>query len=80
MESMGLLLLHTVAESMKDMDREGRKVIGQLLDGESMGLLARLAGNPIRKIVPTQNGGTPLIKVSVDDAVVYSVADAVAKE
>lgn len=70
----------TAAESMKDMDREGRKVIGQLLDGESMDLLARLAGNPIRKIVPTQNGGTPLIKVSVDDAVVYSVADAVSKE
>jgi hypothetical protein len=45
------------ARAVPEMDREGRKVIGQLLDGESMDLLARLAGSPTRKMLPGQNGG-----------------------
>ncbi|KAL9180321.1 hypothetical protein ACHAXT_008291 [Thalassiosira profunda] len=68
------------ATSAPDMDKEGRKVIGQLIDGKSMDLLARLAGSPTRKMLPGQNGGTPLIKVTVDDCAIYSVADLVAKE
>jgi len=68
------------AASVPDMDKEGRKVIGQLLDSESMDLLARLAGSPTRKMLPGQNGGTPLAKVRVDDCTVSSVADLVTKE
>lgn len=68
------------ATSVPDMDKEGRKVIGQLFDSNSMDLLARLAGSPTRKMMPGQNGGTPLIKVTVDDCSIYSVADLVAKE
>ncbi|KAL3774886.1 hypothetical protein ACHAW5_007304 [Stephanodiscus triporus] len=62
------------ARAVPEMDGEGRKVIGQLLDGESMDVLARLAGSPTRKMLPGQNGGTPLIKVNVEDCAVYSVA------
>jgi hypothetical protein len=61
------------AASVSDMDKENRKVIGQLIDSNSMNVLARLAGSPTRKVLPGQNGGTPLIKVSVDDCVVSSV-------
>jgi len=68
------------AKPMPEMDKEGRKVIGQLLDATSMDLLARLSGSPTRKLIPTQTGGTPLIKVSVDDCSVSSVADLIAKE
>ena len=45
------------AKAVPDMDKEGRKVIGQLLDSKSMDLLARLAGSPTRKLIPGQNGG-----------------------
>lgn len=68
------------AKAIPNMDKEGRKVIGQLVDQKSMDLLARLSGSPTRKMIPGQNGGTPLIKVIVDDCAVYSVADLVAKE
>jgi len=68
------------ATSVSDMDKEGRKVVGQLIDSQSMDLLARLAGSPTRKMLPGQNGGTPLIKVTVDDCSIYSVADLIAKE
>ena len=57
------------ASSVPDMDKEGRKVIGQLIDDNSMNALARLAGSPTRKMLPGQNGGSPLIKVTVDDCV-----------
>jgi hypothetical protein len=92
------------AKDVLDMDKEGRKVIGQLIDGASMDLLARLAGSPTRKLIPGQNGGewfrahfafsahqyvithnnmfyvgTPLIKVTVEDCSVLSVADLVAE-
>lgn len=68
------------ASSVPDMDKEGRKVIGQIFDSDSMDLLARLAGSPTRKMIPGQNGGTPLSKVVVDDCAIYSVSDLVAKE
>jgi hypothetical protein len=42
---------------VKDMDYEGRKVIGQLLDVESMDTLSRLAGLATRKLLPGQGGG-----------------------
>ena len=45
------------ATSVPDMDKEGRKVIGQLFDSKSMDVLARLAGSPTRKMIPGQNGG-----------------------
>ena len=61
------------AAAIPDMDKEGRKVIGQLLDSNSMNLLARLSGSPTRKLLPGQSGGTPLIKVVVDDCSVAVV-------
>lgn len=66
--------------SLSVMDGEGRKVIGQLLDADSMDLLARLAGSPTRKLLPGQNGGTPLVKVTIDDSAVFPVMDLVTKE
>ena len=63
------------ASSVSDMDKEGRKVIGQLIDNNSMSVLARLAGSPTRKMLPGQSGGTPLIKVSIDECNVSSVKD-----
>ena len=59
------------ASAVPDMDREGRKVIGQLLDEPSMAFLARLAQLPTNKglkgIIPGQDGGPPLLKVVVTD-------------
>lgn len=65
----------TAAASVSDMDKEGRKVIGQLIDSNSMNVLARLAGSPTRKMLPGQTGGAPLIKVSVDDCSISPVKD-----
>jgi hypothetical protein len=51
------------------MDKEGRRVIGQLMDQESMAALARLASLPTKKgfkgVIPGQNSGPPLLKVSL---------------
>jgi len=63
------------AAGAPDMDKAGRKVIGQLLDAKSMDALARLAGSPTRKLLPTQKGGAPLIKVVVDESVVIAKSD-----
>lgn len=63
------------AAGTPDMDKAGRKVIGQLLDAQSMDALARLAGSPTRKLLPTQTGGAPLIKVVVDESVVIAKSD-----
>ena len=60
------------------MDREGRRVIGQLMDEESMATLARLASLPTKKgfkgVIPGQNAGPSLLKVSVDGVTTSSVA------
>lgn len=49
--------------------KERRKVIGQLMDKESMALLARLSSLPTKKglkgIIPGQNYGPPLLNVRV---------------
>ena len=49
--------IQITAKAVPEMDKEGRKVIGQLIDAKSMDLLARLAGSPTRKLIPGQNGG-----------------------
>jgi hypothetical protein len=60
------------------MDKEGRKVIGQVMDQPSMAFLARLAKLPTNKglkgVIPGLNFGPPLLKVSVTDIDVKSVA------
>ena len=57
------------ATNVASMDRESRKVIGQLMDEQSMAFLARLASTPTRKglkgIIPGQNAGPPLVKTSI---------------
>eukprot|EP00551_Chaetoceros_affinis_P008933 CAMPEP_0203671252 /NCGR_PEP_ID=MMETSP0090-20130426/7092_1 /ASSEMBLY_ACC=CAM_ASM_001088 /TAXON_ID=426623 /ORGANISM="Chaetoceros affinis, Strain CCMP159" /LENGTH=344 /DNA_ID=CAMNT_0050536279 /DNA_START=37 /DNA_END=1071 /DNA_ORIENTATION=- len=56
------------ANNVPSMDRD-RKVIGQIIDTESMDFLERLASLPTQKglkgVIPGQNSGPPLIKVSV---------------
>jgi len=58
-------------------NREGRRVIGQVLDEESMAFLARLVSLPTRKgikgVIPGQNSGPPLVKVSVRDITVKTL-------
>jgi hypothetical protein len=58
------------ASSVPSMDTEGRKVIGQALDNESMALIMRLASIPTNKgikgVLPGLNYGPPLIKVSIE--------------
>ena len=63
------------ASSLPDADKEERKVIGQLIDSKSMELLARLSSIPTRKALPTQSGGSPLIKTIVNDVRVDAVSD-----
>jgi len=57
------------AAAVPAMDREGRRVVGQLMDEESMAALARLSSLPTNKglkgIVPGQNYGPPLTAVKV---------------
>lgn len=57
------------AANVPSMDRENRKVIGQVMDEQSMAFLARLASSPTKKgfkgIVPGQNAGPPLVKTTI---------------
>lgn len=57
------------ANNVPAMDKENRKVIGQLMDETSMQFLQRLVSLPTNKglkgVIPGQNAGPPLIKVSV---------------
>lgn len=57
------------ASAVPSMDKEGRRVVGQLLDKESMAFLARLASLPTKKgfkgVVPGLNDGPPLVKTSI---------------
>ena len=50
-------------------DRDQQRVIGQVMDKESMIALARLAGLPTKKgfkgVIPGQNSGPPLLKVNL---------------
>lgn len=59
------------ANGVPSMEKEGRRVIGQLIDEESMISLARLSSLPTRKgfkgVVPGQNSGPPLLKVTISD-------------
>lgn len=56
--------------------KEGRRVIGQLIDQESMSNLARLASLPTKKgfkgVIPGQISGPPLLKVTINDVSVIS--------
>ena len=67
----------TAAEN-PSMDREGRKVIGQLMDDSSMEVLARLSSLATKKglkgIIPGQDAGPPLLKVVVTDVAILSTA------
>ena len=55
--------------AVPQMDKEGRRVIGQVLDQQSMAALARLTSLPTKKgfkgVIPGQNVGPPLIKVAI---------------
>lgn len=67
------------AAPIPSMDKkEGRRVIGQIIDQESMRNLARLASLPTKKgfkgVIPGQTSGPPLLKVSVTGVDVIPVA------
>lgn len=53
----------------KDLDPSQQRVIGQVLDQQSMANLARLASLPTKKgfkgVIPGQNSGPPLLKVTL---------------
>ena len=57
------------ASAVPSMDSEGRRVVGQLLDEESMAFLARLASLPTKKgfkgVIPGLNGGPSLVKTAI---------------
>ncbi|CAJ1946784.1 unnamed protein product [Cylindrotheca closterium] len=62
----------------KDRDPSQQRVIGQLIDQESMANLARLASLPTKKgfkgVIPGQNSGPPLLKVTLTGIEVQPVA------
>jgi len=61
-------------KGVPSMDKESRKVIGQLMDESSMEFLARLASTPTKKglkgVIPGQNFGPPLVKTSITAVVI----------
>lgn len=58
-------------------DKEGRKVVGRIMDQDSMAVLARLASLPTKKgikgVIPGQNYGPPFLRVLVKDVTVEVV-------
>ena len=68
------------ADAVPSMDKANRRVIGQLIDDQSMAFLARLASLPAKKglkgVIPGQTSGPPLLKVVVYDVDVKKVPDA----
>lgn len=67
------------ASSVPSLDRRDRRVVGQILDGQSMALLERLSTLPTQKglkgVIPGQNSGPPLLKVVVRDVAVSKVTN-----
>jgi len=65
------------ATGVPSMDKEGRRIIGQIMDSESMDQVARLASLPTRKgfkgVIPGQNSGPPLLKTTIEDVAVSDV-------
>jgi hypothetical protein len=61
------------------MDKEGRKVIGQIIDAESMAFLTRVANLPTNKglkgIIPGQDFGPPLLKTVVRSVEIKKLAE-----
>jgi hypothetical protein len=72
------------ATAVPGMDRDNRKVIGQLLDSSSMALLERLASLPPNKglkgVLPGQSNGPPLLKVTVTDTNVLAMENTNTKQ
>jgi cyclophilin family peptidyl-prolyl cis-trans isomerase len=69
------------AASVPSMDKkEGRRVIGQVIDQASMANLSRLASLPVKKgfkgVIPGQNSGPPLLRVTLTGVSVSSTANA----
>jgi hypothetical protein len=58
-----------ISTSVPNMDKDSRKVVGQLVDDDSMQFLQRLTSLPtikgLKGVLPGQNAGPPLIKVSI---------------
>ena len=65
------------AKAVPSMDKENRRVIGQVLDEKSMSALARLASLPVKKgfrgVIPGQTSGPPLKKIVVSDLSIQKV-------
>jgi hypothetical protein len=67
------------ASSVPSMDKD-RRVIGQLIDQTSMANLARLVSLPTKKgfrgVIPGQNSGPPLLKVTLIDIDIQTTSKA----
>jgi len=64
------------ATGIPSMDKDNRRVIGQLMDDESMAALARLGNLPTKKgfkgVIPGQTSGPPLLRVTVNGVEIQS--------
>ena len=65
------------ADAVPALDKGRGRVIGQVIDEPSMAFLARLASLPTKKgikgVIPGQNSGPPLLKVTIYDVSVEKV-------
>jgi len=68
------------ADAAPALDKQNRRVIGQILDPASMAFLERLSSLPTKKglkgVIPGQTTGPPLLKVVVRDVAVAEVTGA----
>ena len=74
-EAYGNAFLIT-ADEAPVLDKLGRRVIGQVIDNESMAFLARLSSLPVQKgigMIPGQISGPPLLRVRIRDVGVQKV-------
>lgn len=57
------------ADAVPSLDKANRRVIGQVIDDQSMASLARLASLPTKKgikgVIPGQTSGPPLLKINI---------------
>lgn len=74
------LITNSAVPSLDKAKTGARRVVGQVMDAQSMAFLERLASLPTKKgfkgVIPGQTSGPPLIKVTVADVQVSAVGGA----
>lgn len=76
---LSFLAFDITAGPAPSLDKADRKVIGQVLDQDSMAFLARLSSLPTKKgikgVIPGANWGPPLLKITVTQVAVKAVGE-----